>query len=186
MLHDRAGCCVVVCGVCAPWGQRGLTGCRAAASHGCVRAAPGKGLPTAWHGTEDHRAPPPAVHPRIPTEQGCRRLCRALPTCGIHAANVATTRYPAQRPFHARHAAMTCGSRQPSVAGSMRRDVCAPCFATSAAGGIREVSHGGSDFPKVARRVCGSAEARPPSALVPAIRLAAAAQGYIPHTQGRY
>lgn len=64
--------------------------------------------------------------------------------------------------------------------------VCVPCFATLVAGGIRKVSHGGSDFPKVAWRVCVSAEARPPSAPVAAIRLAAAARGYVTRTQGPY
>lgn len=70
-----------------------------------------------------------------------------LLTCGVCAANAATTRYPAQTLFHARYAVTTCSSFQPSVARPLQRDVRAPCFATSVAGGI--VSHGGSDLPKV-------------------------------------
>lgn len=109
-----------------------------------------------------------------------------LLTCGIRAVNTATARYPAQMLFHARHTVTTCSSFYPSVARSLQRDVCAPCFATVAAGGIRKVSHGGSDLPKVSWRVCVSAEARPLLTPVPAITLAAATRGYIIHTQGRY
>lgn len=69
---------------------------------------------------------------------------------------------------------------------SPQRDVCVPCFATLVAGGIRKVSHGGSDLPKVAWRVCVSAEARPPLTSVPVLTLAAAARGYIIHAQGQY
>lgn len=167
MLHDRAGCCVV-CGVCAPWGC--LTGCQAAVLHGSVLAVRGEGLLAAQHGP--------------PCSTGLQGPQLHVLTCGLCAADVATARYPAQAPLHARHTGATRGSFHPSVARPLQRDVCAPCSATLVAGGIRKVSHGGSDLPRVAWRVCVGAEAGAPLALVPAITPAAAPRGYGIHAQG--
>lgn len=64
--------------------------------------------------------------------------------------------------------------------------VCAACFATLVAEGIRKVNHRGSDLPKVAWRVSVSAEARPPLTPVPAIMLVAVTCRYVIHTQGQY
>lgn len=175
MLHDRAGCCVAVRSGCAPWGQHRLTGCRAAVSHGV------SWLPTAWRGGQHaalavarpRRAGPretrlPALTPRdLLRRRGCRSLpCPNAALCQARRNGVQLL--------------------QPSVARSLQEDVRAPCFATLAAGGIRKVSHGGSDLPKVARRVCSSGEARLPAGSVPAVALAVATCGCMAHAHSWY
>lgn len=147
---------------------------------GCAREAKG----CRRRGAEDNRAP---LGCRASPQSGATgRLSCAPLTRGIRAASVATARDPAQTLLCARHAVTRCSSFHPSVAGSLQRDVRAPCFATSAAGGIRKVSHGGSDLPKVAGQVCVSAEARPPLTPLPAITPAAATRGYVAQAQGWY
>lgn len=102
------------------------------------------------------------------------------------AVNVATARCPAQTLFHARHAVTTTAPSLPSVARALQRHVCAPCFATSVAGGIRKASQGGSDLPKVAWLVHVSAKARPPVTGVPTVTLAAVVHGCVIHAQSWY
>lgn len=179
MLHDRAGCCVVLCGsVCTPWGQLRLTGCQAAAAYGCVLDLPGKG----WQRAADGVAQRTIMHLWLSSDATGTLAAHSSPAdvfckCGYHslACRNAVSRQACSNDMAA-----------PSVHQSHTWVVCVPCFATLAAGGIRTVNHQGSDLPKVTWQGCVGAESTPPLTLVPLIMLAATARGYLLHTQGWY
>lgn len=138
---------------------------------------------------EDRRAPSAAVRPRgvVLRETWLRALDLRDPCCERGYCLLPCPNTVSCRARSNDVQLLPSVSRQVSPQRDVcQRDVCVPCFATLVAGGIRKVSHGGSDLPKVAWRVCVSAEARPPLTSVPVLTLAAATRGYIIHAQGRY